>query len=177
LVYVVAKTKGDPTALVEPIRQTVADLDPDLPVSFRTMEENVQATTRQGRLLATLLVFFATTALSLAGVGLYGVMSGVTNERTREIAVRMAIGARAHQVLGMILRQAMTPVLIGAALGLTLSMTLSQLAESLLYGMTHLDSATYMSAFMFLFVVALIASALPAIRATSVDPTKELRTE
>ena len=141
------------------------------------MEEYVQSTTQQGRLLAALLGLFATTALSLAGVGLYGVMSGVTTERTREIAVRMAIGARANQVVGMMLRQAMTPVLIGAALGLALSMMLSELAESLLYGITHLDSATYIGAFVFLFGVALLASAIPAFRATGVDPMKELRTE
>jgi ABC-type antimicrobial peptide transport system permease subunit len=164
--------------LVQPIRQVVKDLDPELPVSsFRTMEEYHRSTTRQGRLLAALLGLFAATALTLAGVGLYGVISSVTAERTREIAVRMAIGARGMQVVGMILRQAMTPVLIGAAVGLSLSTVLSELAESLLFGITHLDSASYFGAFAFLFVVALLASAVPAFRATAVDPMRELRTE
>jgi predicted lysophospholipase L1 biosynthesis ABC-type transport system permease subunit len=176
--FVVAKTTGDPMALVEPIRQSVLALDSELPLwSFRTMEEYVGSTTQQGRLLAGLLGLFAATALILAGVGLYGVMSGVAAERTREIAMRMAIGARGGQVVGMILRQAMTSVVIGAALGLTLSRILSRLAKSLLFGVTHLDPATYFGAFIFLFVVAMLASALPAFRATTVDPMSELRTE
>jgi putative ABC transport system permease protein len=175
---IVARTTGEPTALMEPIRRAVMALDPELPVSsFRTMEEYVGSTTQQGRLVAGLLGLFATTALILAGVGLYGVMSGVTAERTHEIAVRMAIGARGGQVVRMILRQAMTSVVIGAALGLTLSTILSQLAKSLLFGITHLDPATYIGAFMFLTVVAMLASALPAFRATTVDPMRELRTE
>jgi predicted permease len=174
---VVAKTAGEPTALVEPIRRAVTALDPELPVSFRTMEELVGATTDQGRLVAGLLGLFAVTALLLAGVGLYSVMSGVATERTREIAVRMAIGARGGQVVRMILRQAMTSVVIGAALGLMLSMMLSRLAESLLFGITPLDPATYVGAFLFLVAVAMLASALPALRATAVDPMSELRSE
>jgi putative ABC transport system permease protein len=175
---IVARTTGEPTALMEPIRRAVMAMDPELPISsFRTMEDYVGATTQQGRLVAGLLGLFAATALILAGVGLYGVMSGVTAERTHEIAVRMAIGARGGQVVRMILRQAMTSVAVGTAFGLTLSMILSRLAESQLFGITHLDPATYVGAFLFLTVVAILASAVPAFRATTVDPMSELRTE
>jgi ABC-type antimicrobial peptide transport system permease subunit len=104
-------------------------------------------------------------------------MSGVATERTREIAVRMAIGARGGQVVGMILRQAMTSVAIGAALGLMLSMFLSEAATSLLFGITHLDPVSYAGAFLFLVVVAMVASSVPAFRATAVDPMSELRAE
>jgi ABC-type antimicrobial peptide transport system permease subunit len=141
------------------------------------MEDYLGSTTQQGRLIAGLLGIFAATALILAGVGLYGVMSGVAAERTREIAVRMAIGARGGQVVGMILRQATASVAIGAALGLALSTFLSQLAESLLFGITHLDPVSYAGAFLFLVVVATLASAVPAFRATTVDPMRELRAE
>ncbi len=176
--HVVAKTTGDPTALAGSIRQVVTALDPELPVaSFRTMEEYVGSTTEQSRLLAGLLGLFAITALLLAGIGLYGVMSGVTAERRREIAIRMAVGARGRQVVGMVFRQGMASVLAGAALGLAASTILSRLAESLLFKVTHLDPVTYFGAFLFLFVVAIAACTLPALRATSVDPTTELRSE
>jgi putative ABC transport system permease protein len=175
---VVVKTTGDPMALAGPIRQAVTALDPELPVaSFQTMEEYVGSTTEQSRLLAGLLGLFATTALLMAGVGLYGVMSSVTAERKREIAIRMAIGARGRQVVGMVLRQGLTSVFAGATLGLAASTILSRLAESLLFKITHLDLVTYFGAVLFLFVVALVACILPARRATSVDPTAELRSE
>jgi putative ABC transport system permease protein len=174
----VAKAAGDPMALAEPIRRAVLGLDPEQPLaSVRTMEDYVGTTTRQGRLLAGLLSLFAAAALLLAGLGLYGVISGMVTERTREIAVRLALGARGAQVVRMLVRRGLGLVVVGTAVGLAASAIVARLAGSLLYGVSPADPATHAAVIAFLLAVAMVAHILPAVRVTRVDPVQSLRAE
>lgn len=176
--FLVLRTTGDPRALAGPVREAVRRLDPNLPVaSVRTMQEVVAAALATPRLTGTLLGMFAGTALVLAVVGLYGVLSYVVARRTHEIGIRLAIGAGRGQVLRMVLRQGLALALAGVACGVLLATAGTRYMTSVLYEVTPLDAVTFTAVPLVLIVVAALASLVPALRATRVSPTVALRIE
>ena len=174
----VVRTKGDPAALAPAVRQQVLAADPNQPVyNARTMEQIVAASTAQRRFSMTLLSIFAAVALVLAGVGIYGVMSYTVTQRTHEIGIRMALGARTENVRRLAMRQGLTPAFVGVVVGVIGALAATQLAASMLYGVAPRDPLTFVGVVALLVLVALGASWLPARRASRVDPIVALRAE
>jgi predicted permease len=176
-VFVVARTTGDPMAIAGAVRNEVRQLDPTLPVAnVRPMAEVVGAALATPRLTGFLLATFAGIALALAAVGIYGVLAYLVSQRTQEIGVRLAIGADRTQVLKMILRQGMTLAISGVAIGIAAAFLLTRLMQSLLYQVRPVDPATFVAVPVLLLAVSLVASYVPARRATNVSPLLALRT-
>ena len=178
------RTAGDPGATVDAVRRAVAQVDPNLPLNnVKTQVEQADETLRMERLFAKLLTLFGLLAQQLAAIGLFGVMAYSVSQRTREIGIRMALGANHGDVLQMVLRQGMTLALIGVALGLLGAYVLTKYLGSLLdlksklYGVTASDPLTYGVIAAVLTLVALLACYIPARRATRVDPMVALRYE
>jgi predicted permease len=172
------RTPGQPTALIAHITQAVRELDPNLPVTdVTTQVEQSRKTIAAERFFALLLSAFGALAVLLAAVGLYGVISYGVAQRTSEIGIRMALGAEAARVRGMVVRQGMTFAVLGVAVGAFSARALEQVATSQLYGVTAGDPATFGAASGLLLVVALVACWIPARRATKVDPMVALRAE
>jgi putative ABC transport system permease protein len=172
------RTAIDPTLLIEEVRSAVLALDPDRPIyDVRTMEGYLRDTTASGRVLSALLAAFALTALLLASVGIYGVMSYSTNERRPEVGIRMALGATSGQILRMLVRQGAITSVLGVLLGLALSLVFGRLISDRLYGVTAADLPTFLAASVFLGVVAILASYVPARRILSVEPATTLQSE
>jgi putative ABC transport system permease protein len=173
----VLRTDGDVKGILALVRGEVRQLDQHLPVSGKTLEERLAMPLLPVRLGAILLGGFGLLALALAAVGIYGVMSYAVSRRTREIGIRMALGARASDVLRLTLRQGMMPVLVGVALGLAAALGLTRLAGSLLFGVSASDPLTYAGVAVLLTAVALLACYIPANRAAKVDPLVALRND
>jgi putative ABC transport system permease protein len=163
--------------LIPALRATVHDLRADVPTSFRTLDQVFSSSLNSRRFSLVIFAIFAITALLLAVAGIYGVMSYVVTQRTREIGIRMALGARAADVLKLVVRNAMGPVLLGVALGLAGAVGLARLMVSFLFGVTPTDVLTLATVSAGLILVALIACCIPARRATKVDPLVALRYE
>ena len=177
-VFVVARTTGEPMAIAGAVRNEVRQMDPTLPVAnVRPMTEVVAAALATPRLTGFLLAAFAAIALALAAVGIYGVLAYLVSQRTQEIGVRLAIGADRSQVLKMILRQGMTLSLGGIAVGVAAAFLLTRLMQSLLYQVQPADPLTFVAVPVILLGVSLIASYVPALRATKVSPLLALRTQ
>jgi len=176
--YLAVKTRMDPLSLSTAVRGEVLALDPDQPVyDVKSMEQLASSALGERRLNMLLLVGFAVIALVLAAVGIYGVMSYSVVQRTHELGIRMALGARTSNVLSLVVRQGMTLALIGVAAGLAGAFTLTRLMTSLLYGVSTTDPLTFAAFSVILAGVALIACLVPARRATTVDPMIALRCE
>jgi predicted permease len=174
----VVRTSGNPAAMMEPIRRQIHALDPAMAVfNEETMEEHVRAAYFLPHLAATLFGTFGFIGLVLAAVGLYGVMSYAVSRRTREIGIRMAMGAQPGTVERLILRQGLVLTLIAVVLGWPAAWMLSRLASSFLYGIQPHDVITFSMVPPFLISVALVACWIPARRAASIDPMRALRTE
>jgi len=172
------RTASDPNRTIEAVRRKVQDLDNGVPViEARSMQEQMDDDLLQERLVATLSGFFGVLALLLASVGLYGVIAYAVTRRTREIGVRMALGAQRGQVVGIVLRDALTMVLTGSVVGVCAALALTRLASSFLYGMTPRDPATFVLATSVLVAVTVVASYIPGHRAGNVDPMVALRDE
>jgi len=172
------RTAGDPVASVTAIRQAVREVDPNLPVvAVKTQVEQANESLRIERLFARLLSFFGLLALLLAAIGLYGLMAYAVTQRTKEIGIRMALGAQRHDVLKLVLSQGMILTLIGIALGAGGAIGLTRLMKSLLFGVSATDPVTFIAIALLLAAVALLASYVPARRATKVDPLVALRYE
>jgi putative ABC transport system permease protein len=177
-VTLLARTAGDPLALAEPIRQAVREADPDLPVfKVRTMESVVAESLAQNRMSTVLLAIFAALALILAAVGVYGVISYSVAQRTHEMGIRMALGAKRGDVLGLVLRQGMLTVVVGLAVGILGAAYATRALSGLVYGVSTTDLATFLIVPLALAAVALLANYVPARRATRVDPLVALRQE
>jgi putative ABC transport system permease protein len=178
LVDIAVRTSGDAEALLPTIRQKVHELDSELALAnVRTMDQWIANSAAQPRLNAVLLGVFATTALLIAAIGIYGVLAYTVTQRTREIGLRMALGATSRDVMRLIVGQGMVVVLFGLGLGLAGGLALAHTVSSLVYGVTVRDPATYAAVAFVLGSVALAACALPARRAARVDPMVALRCE
>jgi putative ABC transport system permease protein len=177
-ITILLRTSGDPTTLTHAVETAVHDLDRDLPVySVRTMDDLVNASIARQRMAVIIFVTFAGIALVLAAIGLYGVISHSVTERTHEIGVRMALGAERRHVLALVVRQGLTMAVVGTAIGMAGALALARTIQSLLYGVSATDPATFASVAAGLLTVALVACYVPAWRAARVDPTQALRAE
>jgi putative ABC transport system permease protein len=176
--FLVVRADGDPAALAPAVRARIASVDKDLPVyKVTTMEKLVSDSLSQRRFSMFLFGVFAALAMALAVVGLYGVMSYGVAQRTHEIGLRMALGAQGRDVLRMVVGQGMALVAVGLGVGLLGAFLLTRLMVSLLYGVSAADPLTYAGIALLLAAVALLASYIPARRATKVDPMVALRYE
>jgi putative ABC transport system permease protein len=175
---VVVRTSVDPLSLSEPVRQAVWKVDPDQPMwKIRTVEFLVERSVADRKFLMALMGIFAALALVLTAIGLYGVINYLVNQRTQEIGIRMALGAQVGDILRMVLKQGMTLVLIGVALGLATAWPLTRLIAGLLYQVSATDPFTYTAIALVLITVGSAACYLPARRAAKVDPLVALRYE
>lgn len=171
------RTSGDPKMIAATVRREIQSLDPNLAVNLQTLNEVLVASLFAARMGAVLLAIFGSLALLLAGIGLYGVMSYAVSRRTREIGIRMALGAQTGNVLRLVLREGLTLVGGGVSAGLLAAFALTRLVVSFLYGVSALDWMTFVAIPIVLGLVALLASYLPARRAAKVDPIIALRCE
>jgi putative ABC transport system permease protein len=177
-VTLVSRTTGDPALMAAPIKEVIQQVDKDQPVTaVRTLEQVLADSLTQRRFTMLLLGLFAGVALVLASVGIYGVMSYTVAQRTHEIGVRMALGARRDDVLGMVVRQGMTLAGIGVGIGLLAAFAFTRLMSSFLFGVSATDPLTFALISLMLAGVALAACFVPARRATKVDPMVALRYE
>ena len=174
----VARSEADPARLTAAVRAQVQAVDPNQPISdVKTLEQHISDSIAQPRLTTVLLAVFAALALALATVGVYGVMSYTVAQRTREIGIRMALGASRGDVLRLVIGQAALMLVVGAAAGLAGSFALTHFMESLLFGVEATDPLTFTAITVLLMGVALVASYIPARRAMKVDPMVALRYE
>ena len=174
----ISKPSGAYSARRRAIKAAVAKIDKDQPVTrVRTMEEVAADTIAQPRFRAELIGSFAALALVLAAVGIFGVLAFSVSQRTREFGIRMALGARASSVLGLVLASGFRIILAGIAVGIAGATVLTRFLGTLLYGVKPTDPLTFVATPALLAAVALIACAAPAWRATRVDPAVALRQE
>jgi predicted permease len=172
------RTDGDPQQYAIPIQKEIAALDPGLPVvDVMTISQIVGESTANASFSATLVLAFAVLSLLLAGVGLYGVLSYLVTQRVTEIGIRIALGAQREQVLALVLRDGLRPVVIGLAIGVAGGAVVGFLIRSLLYGTKPLEPMVFVSMTVTLLMVAAGACAAPAWRASSIEPMQALRTE
>jgi putative ABC transport system permease protein len=176
--FLVVRTTGDPMRVAGPVRNEIRALDPNLPVAnIRPMSEVVSTSLATPRLTGFLMGTFAAIALTLAAVGIYGVLAYLVARRTHEIGIRLAVGADRTQVLMLVLKQGLTLAGGGIAIGLVAALLLTRLMQSVLYQVRPSDPWTFVTVSFALVAIALLASALPAFRATRVSPLVALRTE
>jgi predicted permease len=176
--YVVARTKGDPSALAGAARAAVREMDPLLAITgIRPMTEMIDLSVARPRFTMLLLGIFGIVALVLAAVGIYGIMSHAVKRRTREIGIRMALGARPADVLRLVVGQGMALAGAGLAIGVVAALAATRAMAGLLYGVSATDPLTFVSIVALLGLVALVASWIPARRAVITDPTLALRSE
>ncbi len=180
--HLMVRTAGPPTGSAGAVGEAVRSLDPNQPVAeMRSMEEVMGISVAQQRFQMLLLIAFAAVALGLAAVGIYGVMSYAVSQRTQEIGIRMAIGAEASDVLGMVLRRGLAltagGLLLGLGLGLAAALALRQTMAKLLFRIPATDPVTFAGVALLLGAIALLAAYIPARRATRVDPLSALRYE
>ena len=172
------RTNGNPAAWTQAVRQEVHALNKDLPIfDIKTMPERIAAATARARFSAILLAVFAFIALSLSAVGIYGVMSYLVTQRTREIGIRMALGARQGDVLSLVLARGIALAAAGIAFGVGGALVGTRVLETMLYEVKPGDLETYFTIAVLLLFVALMAAYIPARRAASVDPSSALRAE
>jgi len=172
------RTASDPLGLSVPIQKQIAELDPELPVSdIFTIQQIIERSLGNARLSASLVLGFAVLSLMLSSVGLYGVLSYLTTQRTGEIGVRMALGAGREQVVRLMLGDGLRPALYGVVLGLVVSAGAVRLIQSMLYGTRPLDLAIFAAVAATLLAVAALACLVPAWRASRIDPMQALRRE
>jgi predicted permease len=172
------RTSVEPEQLISAMRREVAALDRNLPVySVRPLADHLTATLTPQRLLAHLITGFGLLALLLAGVGLYGLLACTATQRTREIGIRMALGAQSGAVVRLVVAQGMKLAVLGVGLGLAAAFGVTRLMKGLLFGVSALDPLTFASVALLLVVVALLACYLPARRSASTDPLAAIRCE
>jgi predicted permease len=175
---VVVRTGGDPAALYSAARKEIQNVDPDLPIFHPvTMDQRVQESLARRRFSMLLLSLFAGLAVALAMIGIYGVVSYVVNQGRREIGIRLALGATPRAILHLVIGRGMALAIPGVLIGLLGSLAFTRMMRGLLFGVRPIDPLTFVAIPMLLVLVALLASYIPARRATRVDPTVSLRSE
>jgi len=173
----IVRTGGNPAQWAAAVRETIQRLDNRAAINMRTLEEMVDRTAFSRRALALLMGVLGAVALLLAAMGIYGVISYLVAQRTREMGIRLALGAQRHDLLKLVLGQGVRLTMIGVAAGLTLALALTRFLSSLLYGVSAADPITFASIALLFAGVALTASFLPARRAMKVDPMAALHYE
>ena len=173
---IILRTAGDPLALLDGVRSAIRALDPNLPIAdVRTLERIASDSLSRPRFTAALLGLFATLAVVLAAIGIYGVVSLLVRKRRREIGVRMALGATRGSILRMVVRRGFMLAAIGLALGLSGAAGMTSALKSLLFGVTQFDALTFAAAPVLLLLITVLACMIPAARASAVDPVAALR--
>jgi putative ABC transport system permease protein len=174
----VVRTASDPLAIAKAVRNEVLSIDKNQPVyDVRTLAQRVDDAVAVSRSLMLLFAAFAVLALVLASVGIYGIVSYSVTQRTHEIGIRIALGARAANVLSLIMKNGLTLVLMGIAIGIAGALALTRFLATLLFGVTPTDALTFVVVSGIFFAIAIVASLIPALRATRVDPLIALRYE
>ena len=174
----VARTASEPEKMFHAILTEVAALDPEMPMfDTRTLEEHIGVSLFLQRMAATLLSIFGVLALSLAALGLYGVMAYTVSQRTRELGIRISVGAKQWEILTLILEEGLMLSIIGMVAGVAIALAVTRLSAHLLYGVSAADPLTFAAVALLLLVVATAAAYFPALRATKVDPVIALRIE
>jgi putative ABC transport system permease protein len=174
----VVRAPADPKPLIPAIRDEVWAVDKDQPVTdIKTMNQSVADSISPQRLNAILLAIFASLALVLATIGIYGVMAYSVTQQTREIGIRIALGAQSSDVIKLVVGRGMSLVLTGVVIGLAGALALTRVMTSLLYGVSATDAITFAGVSVLLITIALLATYVPALRATRVDPMIALRCE
>ena len=175
---VVLRSRSNPAALTAAVTGAIRSIDPDLPLyDVRTMEQRVAASLAPRRFSMTLLAVFAAIALALATLGVYGVMAYLVNQGTREIGIRMALGATQGSVIGLLLWRGLSMAFPGVAIGLAGAFAATRLLSSLLFGVRATDAVTFVTIALLLLTVAMLATLIPARRAGRIDPAVSLRCE
>jgi putative ABC transport system permease protein len=174
-ISIVVRTKGDPASGARAVREAIASLHPDLPVSISTLDDLLANELRPRRFNLLLLAAFSLAALVLAIVGVYGLMSNAAAERTQEIGVRIALGARPIDVIGMVMSRGLGLACAGIVGGVLASAAMTQFLRQMLWSVSPLDAATFAAAAGLMLVTTAVASFLPARRAARVDPLIALR--
>ncbi|HSG48617.1 MAG TPA: FtsX-like permease family protein, partial [Longimicrobiales bacterium] len=176
--FLLVRTTSEPRGLLPGVRAEIREMDPDQPVyAIRTAQEALDQATGSRRVAANILAVFALFALILAAVGIFAVVSFSVSDRTREIGLRVALGAQGAQVRWLMVRQALVPVLLGTAVGLGGALLAGRAMEGFLFQVRGTDPATLGAVVAILLGVALLASLLPAHRAARLDPVEALREE
>jgi putative ABC transport system permease protein len=176
VVELLIRTVGEPMPLAGAVRATIAELDSSLPVAaVRPMTEVVAQARSRPRFLSVLLTFFTAVAVGLAAIGIYGVISYSVARRTAEIGIRMAIGADSGRILRMVLRQGVVLGAVGVIIGVGAAIWLTRFLKAVLFAIEPLDVPTFAVTVLLLFAVTLLASWVPARRATRVEPSTALR--
>jgi len=174
--YLIVRTSGDPATMQGAISEAVHEMDKSVPVyQVSPLEDYVSKSAAQPRFQTLLLTCFAGIALTLAAIGLYGLLSYMVAQRTLEIGVRMALGAQRTDVLGMIVRRGLTLAVVGVGAGLAISAMITRLLSGMLYGIPPSDPITFAAMAGLLLLVSVAASTIPAYRAARLDPMKTLR--
>ena len=174
----VIRTDGEPTAIAPAVQREIRMLDPNQPVSdVRTMDQVMSEWTSRSRFNTLLLGLFAALATLLSAVGIFGVMNYSVALRTRELGLRLAVGAQPRQVLLLVLKQGFVLTLVGVVFGLAAALALTRLLSGLLFGVGVVDVTTFTTISLFLVTVSLLACYLPARRAMRIDPLQALRYE
>jgi predicted permease len=178
ITHLVVRTSGNPLLLTTPIRRALQEVDPTLALSaVKTMEEYVDDSLAGPRLYATLVSAFAVLALVMATIGIYGLVAYVVSQRTSEIGIRMALGAGRRDVFRRVFTQGALLAVAGLTIGVVVALALGRVVATLLFGVTATDPVTYVWALGVFAAVAVTATAIPAYRATQVDPVTALRLE
>jgi len=174
----VIRTSGDPAAVASAVKNAIWSIDPNQPiVRVMTMDRMIFTSEAERRFVLILFAAFGSVALTLAAIGIYGVLSGSVNERMREIGVRAALGASRQAILRLIVADGLYLAGVGIALGLAGAFGSTRVMQSLLFGISRLDPYTYIGVILLLGTVATIACAAPAWRASRVEPSITLRAE
>lgn len=177
-VTLMLRTAQDPETLLRALRQRLRELDPDQPIMrIATVEARISDSIKPQRFNMTMMSLFAALALTLAAIGLYGVLAYTVVQRSHEIGIRLALGAQPGNILTMVMKQGLSLTLVGLTFGLAGAIALTRLLERLLYGVSTTDAPTFVSIALLLLGVAALACWIPALRATTVDPLVTLRAE
>jgi len=178
LTFIVVRTDGDPAALRPLVHSTVIDLDRSQPIAlFQTLETSLAQALGAQRVAAWLTVVFAAVALLLSAVGLYSVLAHAVTQRTSEIGIRTALGAKRQQVVALVLRSGLKLVAVGLVLGLAAAAGAARLIQTLLYYVQPLDPLIYSAVTVLFTLIAIVACLLPSLRASRIDPIIALRAE